>query len=122
MLGGALGSAGRYGLSLLAAALFGLAWPIGTLLANILGSGVMGLLMAFFNMAEPVAWGGELRAFLLVGLLGGFTTFSSFSIESVGLLMNGQFFAALSYILLSLFLCLSVAWATFQVGNMIFAR
>lgn len=122
MLGGALGSVGRYGIVVLTTGIFGQAWPIGTLLANVLGSGAMGFLMAFFNVSEALALAGELRAFVFVGLLGGFTTFSAFSMDSVNLLLSGQFLLGAAYVLLSVFLCLGITWGAYQMGHLLFAR
>lgn len=97
MAGGAAGSALRYLLGRLAGHMFPVTlWPLGTFGANILGGFAMGLLagwLARFNTmpGEPV------RLLLGVGLLGGFTTFSSFSLETLLMMERGQFGMALAY-------------------------
>ncbi|GGB26114.1 putative fluoride ion transporter CrcB [Sphingomonas metalli] len=98
MLGGALGSGGRYLTGRAAASLLGPDLPWGTLAVNLLGGFAMGLLagsLARIGSGEP--W----RLFLGVGVLGGFTTFSAFTLDTVTLLERGQSVLALGYILLS---------------------
>jgi len=97
--GGALGSLGRYLLSGQMGRLLGLGFPWGTLAVNILGSLAMGLLVA----AMALRWNAsaELRAFLTIGILGGFTTFSAFSLEVVLLLERGQWVPAAAYVVAS---------------------
>jgi CrcB protein len=99
LLGGGLGALGRYGVGLLALRSFGATFPYGTLAVNIVGSIIMGVLIELMALRWDPA--PELRGFLLVGLLGGFTTFSGFSMETVLLLERGQVLAAGLYILLS---------------------
>ena len=101
-MGGALGSVMRYGLSLLAAL-----WqwsPLwGTLGANVLGSMLIGLCLG--------ACSGGWQLLLVVGLCGGFTTFSTFSSQSLALLQEGRLGLAAAYILGSVALCLLATWA-----------
>ncbi|MFN3447159.1 MAG: fluoride efflux transporter CrcB [Roseococcus sp.] len=87
-LGGALGSMGRYGVSLLALWLFGTAYPWGTLAVNVLGSLAIGVLAA-----QGVE--GPARLFLVTGVLGGFTTFSAFSLEAALLWERAPWMGAL---------------------------
>lgn len=98
--GGALGAVGRYSLSLLP-------WkgefPLLTLLANFLGATVLGFLSELF---QRKLIGNNGRLFLQVGLCGGFTTFSTFSLETVQLFENGKPFLGGAYILVSVTLCL----------------
>lgn len=110
MLGGALGSGARAGLSELVAWRFGTGFPLGTLAVNILGSLVIGLI-AGLTMPEG-RWlvSAELRVFMLLGVLGGFTTFSSFSLQTVELMQAGRTLSALGYVLLSVILCVVCAW------------
>ena len=92
-LGAAVGANMRYGISLWAAARFG-TFPYGTLLINTLGSFLIGLVLASHAqrpLAEPV------RLLLVTGLLGGFTTFSSFSYEAYTLLVQGNYLLACAY-------------------------
>lgn len=108
-IGSALGGLARYGCGLLAVALWGAAFPWGTLIINIVGSFVIG---GFATLTGPdgrvyVAPLG--RQFVMVGLCGGYTTFSAFSLETLGLLQRRPL-AGASYIALSLVLCLLGVW------------
>jgi CrcB protein len=98
-LGGALGSMGRYGVSLLAAAWLGTAWPWGTLAVNILGSTAIGALAA-----QGIE--GNVRLFWVTGVLGGFTTFSAFSLEAALLWERAPWMGAL-YVIASIALGLA---------------
>jgi CrcB protein len=89
-LGGALGSAARFGVGVAAARLFGLAFPWGTLIVNIIGGFAMGVLAARVGPENE-----NLRLALGTGLLGGFTTFSAFSLETVRLMQHQPAHAAL---------------------------
>lgn len=99
-LGGAVGSLCRWGLHAATKHWFQGQYPIGTFLSNVLGCFVAGALAAWFskNNAENEA----LRQLLLVGFCGGFTTFSSFSLENINLIQSGQTLQALLYTALSL--------------------
>lgn len=114
-LGGALGALLRYAVSNGVHALIGRAFPYGTLTVNVLGS----LLMGFFYilLIERVSNNLALRAMLIIGFLGAFTTFSTFSIETFNLLENGEAFKALTNILISVVLCLVAAWAGVVIGR-----
>ena len=91
--GGALGAVARYGVGVWAQRLFPAAqWPWATLTVNIVGSAIMGLLVGL--MAHFWSPSAEMRAFLTVGVLGGFTTFSAFSFDIVGLTQRGALGAA----------------------------
>ena len=86
--GGGIGAILRYHLTLTANRLFGLTFPFGTLLVNLLGGFAIGFLLA---LAQSAAWlDTNARAFLITGLLGGLTTFSTFSAESITLLTGPQ--------------------------------
>lgn len=108
-LGSGLGAISRYGISNLIHGLFGRAFPYGTLVVNASGSFIMGLL--FIIILERFgALAPQLRAFLLIGFLGGYTTFSSFSIETLTLLEQGAWISASLNILLNIIVCISLAW------------
>ncbi len=98
-LGGGFGAALRHGVNILAARYLGATFPWGTLIENVSGSFVMGLLVAYFafkgDAAQP--W----RLFLATGVLGGYTTFSAFSLEVVLLYERGDIALAALYVLLS---------------------
>ncbi len=98
-LGGGIGSMLRYGSSLfLNSRLF----PYATLAINITGSFIIGVVFAMSIKEEPLS--NNWKLFLASGICGGFTTFSAFSLENMGLMQNGKFGMALSYILLSVVL------------------
>jgi fluoride exporter len=105
--GGAIGALLRYWVSTGTHALLGRGFPYGTFTVNVLGSLLMGFLYVW--LLDRVVTGPVVRAFLLIGLLGGFTTFSSFSIESLNLIEAGQLFKALANVLLSVTLCIAAA-------------
>lgn len=98
--GGALGAMGRYGFGVLVGRVWHGGFPLATLVVNIIGSLVMGLLVGLMARYTP-EWQAETRLFVAVGILGGFTTFSSFSLDAITLIERGQFVAALGYILVS---------------------
>jgi CrcB protein len=115
-IGGAIGSVIRYGSSLGVQLFFNRPFPFGTLFVNVTGSFLAGLLFVLL-LEKSAVFAGELRALLLIGFLGGFTTFSSFSIETLNLLENGELFLALSNILLSVLFCLVAAWLGVLLGR-----
>lgn len=105
--GGAIGAVLRYWVSNSAYDLMGKDFPYGTLVVNVVGSLLMGFLAIW--LLERTFGGTALRAFLLIGLLGSFTTFSAFSLETLNLMENGQLLRALSNALLSVVLCVLAA-------------
>ncbi|OGI64470.1 MAG: camphor resistance protein CrcB [Candidatus Muproteobacteria bacterium RBG_16_60_9] len=106
--GGALGSVLRYWLSNGVHAALGRGFPYGTLAVNVVGSLLMGFLFVLFlERLSNEAW---LRAGLLIGVLGGFTTFSAFSIETWNLIEDGALLKAGLNAGLSLVLCLGAVW------------
>lgn len=113
--GGALGSVLRHFAGKAAFALFGADFPYGTLFVNVLGSFAMGVLVGLF--AQVFTPSQEMRAFLTIGLLGGFTTFSSFSLDVVTLYERGETASAILYIALSLILSLTAIF-----GGLILTR
>ncbi len=105
--GGAIGAVLRFWVSTGVYSITGRSFPYGTLVVNVLGSLVMGFL--YIWLIEKFADGTTLRAFLVIGLLGAFTTFSTFSIETLNLMMAGQHVRALGNTLLSVVLCVGAA-------------
>jgi CrcB protein len=104
--GSALGGMGRYACSGLGARWFGETFPWGTLFVNVAGSLVIGALAVVIPTdSRPFSDGA--RDFLMIGLLGGFTTFSSFSIQTLNLARNGEWGAAAGYAIGSVVLCLA---------------
>lgn len=104
-VGGAIGSSLRYGASLLIGRWWLGAFPLAAFAVNIVGSLAMGLLIGTLARATP-AGGENIRLFVVVGVLGGFTTFSSFSLDSVTLLERGEIGMAAIYVLASVAVCL----------------
>ncbi len=103
--GGAIGAVLRHLSGKVALAFLGLSFPYGTLFVNIVGSLLMGVFIGLFS-AQSEGISNTLRAFLTVGVLGGFTTFSAFSLDAVTLYERGEIFSAGLYVILSLVLSL----------------
>ena len=116
-IGGALGSAGRYWLNGVVAARFDTV-PAGTLLVNVLGSFLIGVLGALVMPEGRMS--SESRTFviqfLMIGVCGGFTTFSSFSLQTLELLRDREWLYAGGNILLSVALCLIAVWLGWIAG------
>ncbi|GGL51190.1 fluoride efflux transporter CrcB [Wenxinia marina] len=113
-LGGAIGASARYLTGVGIARLHGVAgFPLGVLTANVLGSFLMGLLVSSLGRAGLA----HLNPFLLTGLLGGFTTFSSFSLEAVTLWERGQPAAAAAYVTLSVGVSIAALLAGLWLGR-----
>ena len=109
-LGGALGSVARYGASEWVARRFGETFPWGTLLVNVSGSFVIGLVASFAASDAPWLSSPGFRTFMMVGICGGYTTFSSFSLQTMKLASDGQWLYAGLNIVGSVALCLIFVW------------
>jgi fluoride exporter len=106
-LGAGFGGALRHTVNLLAARLLGTNFPWGTFLINISGSLVMGLLAGFLAFRTGANWTQHARLFLLTGVLGGYTTFSAYSLDSALLLERGAYLMTAAYVGGSVFLALA---------------
>jgi CrcB protein len=113
--GGAVGSVLRYTLTNAVVRAVGTAFPYGTVLVNVIGSFVIGIMYVW--LMERMGARPELRAFLIVGVLGGFTTFSSFSLETVTLLMQDSYTKAAANVVLSVLLCVGCTWLGIQLAR-----
>jgi fluoride exporter len=116
-VGGALGSLARFWLAALMTMLTGPRFPWGTLLINVLGSFIIGLVAALTALPARVGMHPDARVFLMVGVCGGFTTFSAFSLQSLELLQSGELASALGYVAGSVLLCLIGVWAGWLLGR-----
>lgn len=121
-IGGALGSVMRFWMSGAIAARFGETFPIGTLIVNILGSLLIGF-AAGLN-APDGRWiiSPAMRQFLMIGFCGGYTTFSSFSLQTLKLMQDREWLYAGGNILLSVALCLIGVWLGFLLATTINSR
>ena len=116
-VGGALGSLARFWLAAAMTALTGPRFPWGTLLINAAGSFVIGLVAALTLVPARIGMHPDLRIFLMVGVCGGFTTFSAFSLQTLELLQSGAVWPAGGYIVGSIVLCLAAVWAGWLLGR-----
>jgi CrcB protein len=110
MLGGALGTGARFWLSGFVAERGGELFPLGTLVVNVTGSFVIGFLAAFTDPEGLLLVSPRLRQFLMIGVCGGYTTFSSFSLQTLDLVRDGDWFKAGLNTLLSVVCCLIAVW------------
>jgi len=109
-IGSALGGVGRYWCSGLIAERFGETFPWGTLTVNVVGSAIIGFVATLTGPDGRMFVPSEARQFVMIGILGGFTTFSSFSLQTLTLSTDGEWLQAAGYIVLSLLLCLLGVW------------
>ena len=113
--GGALGAVSRYLVSTGVHGLLGRGFPYGTLSVNVLGSLLMGFL--YILLLERLDPGAHWRPLLLVGFLGAFTTFSTFSIETINLMEGGELFRAMLNVLASVSTCIVACWIGVILGR-----
>lgn len=109
-MGGALGTVGRYFLSGAIANAFGETFPWGTLIINVTGSFVIGFFGTLSGPDGRLFVSGTTRQFVMVGVCGGFTTFSSFSLQTLNLMNDREWFYAGANVLSSVVLCLVFVW------------
>jgi CrcB protein len=108
-LGGGLGAALRHGINILSVRWLGAGFPYGTLFINITGSLVMGFVAGYFAFKGDASQ--QLRLFLTTGILGGYTTFSAFSLDFALLYERGEIWLAAAYVLLSVVVSIAALFA-----------
>jgi CrcB protein len=117
-VGGAIGSVGRFWLTTVMTALTGPRLPWGTLLINVLGSFVIGLVGGLTLTPDRVGIHPDVRIFLMTGVCGGFTTFSAFSLQTLELLQSGDVVPALGYAVGSVVLCVLATYGGWLLGRL----
>lgn len=119
-VGGALGSVGRYWLNGVVSQRFE-TFPAGTLVVNVIGSFLIGVLGALVAPEGRLSSNGRAftTQFLMIGLCGGYTTFSSFSLQTLNLLREREWLYASGNVLLSVTLCLVATWLGFLLGSVL---
>ena len=115
-IGSALGGVARYWCSGVAARLFGETFPWGTVVVNIVGSFVIGFFATLTGPDGRVYASSIVRQFVMLGICGGYTTFSSFSLQTLALARDGEWLYAGANVLLSVTLCLFAAWLGYVVA------
>lgn len=118
-LGGAVGASARYGVGMLAWRIFGPGFSWATVSINIFGSFLLGLLVAYMALRGQLA--PEWRAFWTVGVLGAFTTFSTFSMEAVDLMNRGHIAGFAAYVIVSVVGALTAFWVGLRLFRYLFA-
>ena len=118
MIVGAFGCAARMWLSHLLAEKYGPAFPIGTLVVNVLGCFIIGVFAGITRAEGGILVHPVIRQAVMIGFLGGFTTFSSFGLQTISLLNDGEWRYATLNIVLSVALCLAAVW----IGQIIAAQ
>lgn len=117
-LGGGIGAAMRYGVGIVSLRQFGSNFPVGTLAVNWIGSFLMGLIVVAiarrFDASQPV------QLFLATGMLGGFTTFSAFSLDALNLIERGDLTSASIYVIASVLGAICACFLGLFVGRMVF--
>ena len=115
-IGGALGSMARYGASGLVARLSGSTFPFGTMAVNVSGAIVIGFFAGLSIPESRLLIPAGVRIFVMTGICGGYTTFSTFSLETLNLMRDGEWAWALANVTLSVALCLIAAWMGFVLA------
>jgi CrcB protein len=119
-LGSALGGMARYALSGFVARRIGETFPWGTLAVNVSGCVVIGLFAAVIAPEGPWPRSLAVRDFVLIGLCGGYTTFSSFSLQTLSLAREGEWWRALGNVFASVAFCFIAAWLGYRAGARLF--
>ena len=118
-IGGAIGSAGRFWISGLVAERYGQTFPLGTLAVNVTGSFAIGLLAGLTQPDGPFLVSPSFRQFFMIGICGGYTTFSSFSLQTLVLAQEGEWWRAGLNALASFALCLVAVWLGYGSASVI---
>lgn len=119
IIGSALGGGARYWCSGFVARQIGETFPWGTLTVNAVGSLIIGLIAALTGPDGRLLMGSEARQFIMMGVLGGFTTFSSFSLQTLALAQDGEWMRAGLNVVGSVAVCLVAVWAGWALGTAI---
>jgi CrcB protein len=114
-LGSAIGGVGRHWFGLQVAQRMGPSFPWGTLFVNVTGSFLIGFVAAITDTRPDSQ---TTREFLMVGILGGYTTFSAFSLQTIALVRDGRLLFAGANVALSVVLCLLAVWAGYAIGKL----
>jgi fluoride exporter len=117
-VGGAMGSVARFWLTSAMTALTGPRFPWGTLLINVLGSFVIGLVAGITLTPARVGMHPDIRIFLMTGVCGGFTTFSAFSLQTLELMQAGDVIPALGYAIGSVMFCVAATFCGWALGRL----
>lgn len=117
-VGGAIGTVARFWLDNVVSNHFGRTFPFGILLINVTGSLIIGLLNGLIGPESGVLVSPTVRAFFMIGICGGYTTFSSFSLNTLNLAREGQWLRAGANVVLSVILCLLAVWVGFLLGSL----
>lgn len=115
-LGGALGSMARHWSNGIVATLAGVGFPWGTLVVNVLGSFIIGFAATTMSADGRFPSSTTAQQFLMVGVCGGFTTFSAFSLQTLALMRGDQWLYAAGNVTLSVVLCMISVWAGYTLG------
>ncbi|HLH89093.1 MAG TPA: fluoride efflux transporter CrcB [Xanthobacteraceae bacterium] len=118
-LGGAIGTVGRYWLSGVVAQLVGETFPWGTLVINVTGSFVIGFFGTLTGPDGRIFASATTRQFVMIGICGGYTTFSSFSLQTLNLMNDGEWLYAGGNVVLSVVLCLIGVWVGVVLASML---
>jgi fluoride exporter len=116
-VGGAIGSMCRFWLSGFIAERFGETFPYGTLIVNLVGSGIIGLAAGWVAHFHDPFWASAAKQLLMVGICGGLTTFSSFSLQTWNLMLSGRWGSAFTNVLVSTILCLALVAVGWDLGQ-----
>jgi fluoride exporter len=116
-VGGAIGSMCRFWLSGFVAERFGETFPYGTLIVNLVGSWIIGLAAGWIAHFNDPFWASAAKQLLMVGICGGLTTFSSFSLQTLNLMLSGRWGSAFTNVLVSTILCLALVAVGWDLGQ-----